>query len=293
MEQLIGLKPYLDKIDALYEKYNKTTDPVLRKDIYNEIDKTSGEASNFSIANEYDKMIAGIGGNSSNAHTWYEETVYNEGFPSNSVDKFLAIQGERFRKPIFRIFHTELEAVYEEKNRSLDNDGGKAYEVMLYNLFPTHNYGQQSTIGTIEHLKSPSIKAIQAYYDKYYVPNNMAIIMSGDFKADEVIKKIDQQFSYMKPKPFEEYNPAAEKPIASVVEKEVFGPSAESFMLAYRTPASGTDDALVLSVISQLLYNGSAGLFDINLNKNQKVQGARVGLSQMKDKPWESFVLYC
>ena len=65
-------KPYLDKIDALYEKYNKTTDPVLRKEIYKEIDKTSGEASNFSIANEYDKMIAGIGGNSSNAHTWYE-----------------------------------------------------------------------------------------------------------------------------------------------------------------------------------------------------------------------------
>ena len=276
-------KPYIDSITDAYEKYGAITDPAKRKVAYAEIDRLSGEASKYSIANEYDKLMSNLGSQGTNAHTWYEETVYEEDIPSNSMDKFLIIQAERFRKPVIRIFHTELEAVYEEKNRSLDNDGGKAYEVMLYNLSPTHNYGQQSTIGTIEHLKSPSIKAIQAYYDKYYVPNNMAIIMSGDFKADEVIKKIDQQFSYMKPKPFEEYNPAAEKPIASVVEKEVFGPSAESFMLAYRTPASGTDDALVLSVISQLLYNGSAGLFDINLNKNQKVQGARVGLSQMKD----------
>jgi predicted Zn-dependent peptidase len=130
-------KPLLDKIDALYEKYNKTTDPAQRKEIYKEIDKTSGEASNFSIANEYDKMMQGIGGSSTNAHTWYEETVYNEDFPSNSVDRFLALQGERFRKPIFRIFHTELEAVYEEKNRGLDSDPNKLDEAMMELLFPT------------------------------------------------------------------------------------------------------------------------------------------------------------
>ena len=276
-------KPYIDSITEAYEKYTTINDPAKRKAAYAEIDRLSGEASKYSIANEYDKLMSNLGSQGTNAHTWYEETVYNEDIPSNSIDKFLMIQAERFRKPVIRLFHTELEAVYEEKNRSLDNDGGKAYEVLLYNLFPTHNYGQQSTIGTIEHLKSPSIKAIQAYYDKYYVPNNMAIIMSGDFKADEVIKKIDQQFAYMKSKPFDLYNPAPEKPIASVVEKDVFGPSAESLIMAYRTPASGTDDALVLGVISQLLYNGSAGLFDINLNKNQKVQSARVGLSQMKD----------
>ncbi len=95
--------------------------------------------------------------------------------------KFLTIQAERFRKPIFRLFHTELEAVYEEKNRGLDNDGVKVQEAMMGGLFPTHNYGQQSTIGTIEHLKNPSLIAIRNYYNKYYVPNNMGIILSGDF----------------------------------------------------------------------------------------------------------------
>lgn len=276
-------KPYLDKIDALYEKYNKTTDPVLRKEIYKEIDKTSGEASNFSIANEYDKMIAGIGGNSSNAHTWYEETVYNEDFPSNSVDKFLAIQGERFRKPIFRIFHTELEAVYEEKNRGLDNDGNKLDEAMMELLFPTHNYGQQTTIGTIEHLKNPSLVEIRNYYNKYYVPNNMAAIFTGDFNPDEMIKKIDKTFAYMVAKPLALYNPAPEKPLTKIQRVDINGPSAEMVEIYYRGFAENSNQSLMLNLISSILMNGKAGLIDINLNKQQKTLRASASYQQMKD----------
>lgn len=276
-------KPYLDKIDALYEKYNKTTDPAQRKEIYKEIDKTSGEASNFSIANEYDKMIAGIGGNSSNAHTWYEETVYNEDFPANAVDKFLAIQGERFRKPIFRIFHTELEAVYEEKNRGLDNDGEKLDEAMMDKLFPTHNYGQQTTIGTIEHLKNPSLVEIKKYYDKYYVPNNMAAIFAGDFNPDEMIKKVDKTYSYMVAKPVTLYNPAPEKPLTSIQKVDVYGPSAEAVDIYYRGYPENSQQSLLLELIRSILTNGKAGLIDINLNKQQKTLRASASYQQMKD----------
>lgn len=276
-------KPLLDKIDALYEKYNKTTDPAQRKEIYKEIDKVSGEASNYSIANEYDKMMQGIGGNSTNAHTWYEETVYNEDFPSNAVDKFLAIQAERFRKPIFRIFHTELEAVYEEKNRGLDNDGWKLDEAMMDKLFPTHNYGQQTTIGTIEHLKNPSLVEIRNYYNKYYVPNNMALILAGDLNPDEMIKKVDKAFGYMASKPVSLYNPAPEKPLTQIQKVDVYGPSAEMLEIYYRGYAENSKESLMLSLIKSILANGKAGLFDINLNKQQKVLRANATYQQMKD----------
>lgn len=276
-------KPLLDKIDALYEKYNKTTDPVQRKEIYKEIDKTSGEASNFSIANEYDKMIAGIGGNSSNAHTWYEETVYNEDFPANSVDKFLALQGERFRKPIFRIFHTELEAVYEEKNRGLDSDPNKLDEAMMELLFPTHNYGQQTTIGTIEHLKNPSLVEIRNYYNKYYVPNNMAAIFTGDFNPDEMIKKVEKTFSYMVAKPITLYNPAPEKPLTKIQKVDIYGPSAEMVEIYYRGFPENSHSSMLLSLIKSILSNGKAGLIDINLNKQQKTLRASASYQQMKD----------
>lgn len=276
-------KPLLAKIDALYEKYNKTTDPAQRKEIYKEIDKVSGEASNFSIANEYDKMMQGIGGNSTNAHTWYEETVYNEDFPSNATDKFLAIQAERFRNPIFRIFHTELEAVYEEKNRGLDNDSWKLDEEMMAKLFPTHNYGQQTTIGTIEHLKNPSLVEIRNYYNKYYVPNNMALILAGDLNPDEMIKKVDKAFSYMVAKPVSLYNPAPEKPLTQIQKVDVYGPSAEAVEIYYRGYAQNTKESLMLSLIRSILTNGKAGLFDINLNKQQKVLKANASYQQMKD----------
>jgi predicted Zn-dependent peptidase len=276
-------KPYLDQIDGLYEQYNSTKDSVKRRTIYHRIDSVSGLASKYAIANEYDKMMANIGSTGTNAHTAVEETVYEEDIPSNAMDKFLVVQAERFRDPILRLFHTELEAVYEEKNRTLDNDGNKMYEAMLYSLFPTHNYGQQTTIGTIEHLKNPSLKAIRDYYHKYYVPNNMAIIMAGDIDPDQLIKKIDQAFAYMKRQPVQLYNPAPEKALSAPIVKDIYGPSAENMRISYRTPAATTHDAMVLDLISSVLSNGKAGLLDLNLNKQQKVQGSQAGLLQYKD----------
>lgn len=275
--------PLLKKIDELYEQYQATKDEAKRKEIYKEIDRVSGEASKFSIAGEYDKLMSDMGSQGTNAHTWVEETVYDEDIPSNAIDKLLMVQAERFRNPALRIFHTELEAVYEEKNRSMDNDGWKMMEAMHANLFPTSNYGQQTTIGTIEHLKSPSLVAIRDYYYKYYVPNNMAIIMSGDFDADALVKKIDKHFAYMKPKPVVEYRSPAEPTINGPVVKEIFGPSAESIQIGYRVGAAASRDALLANLVSSILSNGKAGLFDLNLNKQQLVLGVGASTRLYKD----------
>ncbi len=264
-------KPELDKIDALYEKYNKSKDEADRKLIYKKIDSISGVASKFSIANEYDKMMSGMGAQGTNAFTSFEQTVYTDDVPSSAIDKYLAVQAERFRNPILRIFHTELEAVYEEKNRSLDSDGSKVFETLFANLFQKHNYGLQTTIGIIEHLKNPSLVEIRNYYNKYYVPNNMGIIMSGDFNPDELIAKIDNAFAYMKPKPFEKYTFEKEVPFTAPIVKEVFGPDSESITMGYRLPGNKDKDVLIADLVGQVLTNGKAGLLDLNLVKKQKL----------------------
>jgi len=276
-------KPLLDKIDELYEQYNSTTDEAKRKEIYKEIDKTSGEAAKFSIANEYDKMMANMGGQNSNAFTSFEQTVYTEDIPSSAIDKFLTMQAERFRAPVLRIFHTELEAVYEEKNRGLDNDGRKAQEAMFEALFPNNNYGKQTTIGTIEHLKNPSLKAIRKYYYDYYVPNNMGVILSGDFNPDVMIKKVAQNFSYMAPKTVPAYKFAPEQPITSPVKRDVYGPNPENLTIAYRFPGASTRDARLLSLVGSILTNGKAGLFDLDLTKKQKLLSASAFPYVLKD----------
>ena len=189
-------KVLLDKIEDLYEEYRTVdmTDTLNRDLIWRQIDSISGEAAKLCIANEYDKMLSGIGAKGTNAYTSNEKTVYINDIPSNQIEKWLKIEAERFRMPVFRLFHTELETVYEEKNRSLDSDGSKMFEGLMSGLFPNHQYGTQTTIGTINHLKNPSLKEIRKYFNKYYVPNNMAICMSGDFDYDEVINLIDKYF---------------------------------------------------------------------------------------------------
>ena len=277
-------KPYIDQITKLYDVYNHTTDSTQRKMVYHQIDSVSGIAATFAIPNEYDKMLTGMGAQGTNAHTSVEETVYEEDIPSNSLDKFLAVQSERFTNPVFRLFHTELEAVYEEKNRGLDNDGHKVWEALLSTLFPTHNYGQQTTIGTIDHLKNPSLIAIRDFYNTYYVPGNMAIVMAGDLDPDELIKKIDKSFSVLPAKPVKVYEGPKEAPIAAPIIKEVVGPDAENLSIAFRLPGiEDRKDEVILTVISQLLSNGKAGLMDINLNKQQKVLSAGADEMDWKD----------
>lgn len=264
-------KPELDKIDGLYEQYNKTKDESQRKAIYKKIDSISGVASKFAIANEYDKLMSAMGAQGTNAFTSFEQTVYTDDVPASSIDKYLAVQGERFRNPVLRIFHTELEAVYEEKNRTLDNDGRQVYEVLFSNLFQKHNYGQQTTIGTVEHLKNPSLVEIRKYFHNYYVPNNMAVILSGDFNPDEVIAKIDNAFSYMKFKEVPKYTFQPETAIAAPVVKEVVGPDAENLTIGFRLPGNKDKDVLLADLVGQILTNGKAGLLDLNLVKKQKL----------------------
>lgn len=276
-------KPMLDIINQLYEQYNKTTDEAVRAVIYHRIDSVSGLAAKFAIANEYDKMMGAIGAKGTNAFTSFEQTVYTEDIPANATDKFLKIQAERFHDPVFRIFHTELEAVYEEKNRGLDNDNRKVNEMMLAELFKNHNYGKQTTIGTVEHLKNPSLLEIRKYYDTYYVPNNMGVVIAGDFDPDEMIKKVDDYFSYMEEKTVPKYTFSPEAPITTPIEKTVMGPDAEFVTLGYRMPGIHEKDALLADLVSQVLTNGKAGLIDLDLVKKQKLLRAFAGVDILVD----------
>ena len=276
-------KVLLDQIEELYETYRNTTDEAKRKEIYREIDRLSGEAAKFAIASEYDKMLAAIGAKGTNAFTSFEQTVYINDIPSNQLEKWLKIEGERFRNPVLRLFHTELEAVYEEKNISLDSDQRTAYFKVLEGLFPRHNYGQQTTIGTVEHLKNPSIKKIKEYYNSYYVPNNMAICLSGDLDPEATIALIEKNFGFFQSQSVMPYNGPEEVPLTSVRDFEVVGPDAASLYMGFRVPGTGHPDAPVIKMIDYMLSNSEAGLIDLNLVKKQRVLNAWSSYYQMKD----------
>ena len=282
-------KILLQQISDLYEQHKEETDAVKKTEIYKKIDEVSQEASKISISNEYDKMISSLGAEGTNAHTWFEETVYKNKIPANELDKWLTVESERFSQLVLRLFHTELEAVYEEFNRGQDSDGRKAYAAMLEGLFPNHPYGQQKTIGTSDHLKNPSMVAIHNYFDKYYVPNNMAMVLVGDIDFDQTIEKVNKTFGSLKKKEVVHPVLPKENPISGPVTKEVYGPTAESVSIAFRSDAIGTKEEKLLTLVDMLLANGNAGLIDLNLNQKQAVQNAGCSPTFLNDYGYHQF----
>ncbi|HAW51251.1 MAG TPA: peptidase M16 [Flavobacteriales bacterium] len=276
-------KVLLGQISDLYEDLRASGEDEMKNEIYRKIDSVSQEAAHYVVPNEYDKMISSLGAQGTNAYTSDERTVYINDIPSNEMEKWMQLESVRFSELTLRLFHTELEAVYEEFNRSQDSDYRKQYYAMLELLFPTHQYGTQTTIGTGEHLKNPSMVKIHEYFDTYYVPNNMAIILAGDIDYDETIEMINKYFGSWAPKELPTYIPPKEEEITSVRSKEVFGPNAEKVSLAYRFDGSDSKDALYLKMIDGVLSNGKAGLIDINLIQKQEVLEAYSSARILKD----------
>ncbi len=277
-------KVELDKIEALYEVYRKTTDDKRRAEIYHQIDSISYVASTIAIANEYDKSMTAIGSEGTNAFTSNDYTMYVENIPANMLETWAKVEGDRFPNLVLRLFHTELEAVYEEKNISLAQDNRRVNEEMMRGLFPHHPYGTQTTLGTIEHLKNPSMTNIYRFHHTYYVPNNMCIAMSGDFNPDEAIKIIDKYFGTWVPGNVPEFHKVKEEPITSPIIRLVNGQDPESLTIAFRIEeGNGSRDALLAQAMEYVLNNGSCGLIDLNLNQKQLCLGAYAGTYTLND----------
>ncbi|HEY0978732.1 MAG TPA: insulinase family protein [Flavobacteriales bacterium] len=271
------------QISNLYEQRRTVVDEAERERLYQRIDSLSGLAAAYAVPNEYDKMISSIGAKGTNAYTWVEQTVYVNDVPTDELEKWMMIESERFGELVLRLFHTELEAVYEEFNMGQDNDHRKAYKAMNEALFQQHEYGTQTTIGTGEHLKNPSMEKIHKYFSTYYVPNNMAVILAGDIDYDRTIAMVDKYFGQRSPQDVPAYTFTPEAPITSPRNVEVMGPMAEWIDLGWRLGGAGTPDELMAELVSGLLSNGQAGLIDLNLLQDQKVLDAGASVTAMKD----------
>lgn len=191
-------KPYLDSIISYYDLLGKTKDETERKKIQQLINNQSVMASKYELPTEFDKLIKSIGGTNLNAFTQEDMTVYHNSFPGEQMEKWLELYSHRFQNPIFRSFQAELEVVYEEKNMSMDSYWTNLFEDLSKNMFRHHPYGTQTTIGTIEHLKNPSLTKIYEYFKTYYVANNMALVLSGNFDAEKALPLIKEKFSKLK-----------------------------------------------------------------------------------------------
>lgn len=255
-------KVYLDSIEVLYDKLSMASDDAERERIQMHINELSLKSSEYAIPNEFDKIISKMGGQGVNAFTSEEMIAYFNFFPGDQIGKWLELYSHRFIHPVFRMFQSELETVYEEKNMSMDSPFERVFEELNTNMYEGFPY-ENTVLGTIEHLKNPSLRKMKDYFETYYVANNMALILSGNFNKEKIKPMIEEKFGVWRTgniPEMMEYTPRQFDGRELVVKR--YTPIRIGIM-AYRTVPEGHPDELVLNVANELLTNSAkTGLLD-------------------------------
>ncbi len=262
-------KIYLDSISDLYDKLRATNDKDNRMEIQKEINRISIKAADYAIPNELDKVLNEMGSKGVNAGTGFESIVYYNSFPANQINKWIELYSHRFMKPVFRLFQSELETVYEEKNMYADDAMSVMFEEYLKNFYKGTPYAMP-VIGTTHDLKNPSLSKMKAYFDKYYVAKNMALVLTGDFDSEKIKPLIEEKFGQWRSGKAPEPLNIKVTPFKSreVVKKRMT--PIKVGLLGYRTIPRNHPDELGMELISALLTNNaSTGLLDQLRNDNK------------------------
>lgn len=257
-------KPYLDSIAVLYDKLAQTRDEAERTAIQVEINKQNIAACQYAIPNEFDALTTETGSSNLNAFTSYDETVYHSDFIPAYFEQWARINADRISDPVFRLFQSELETVYEEKNMYDDEVMNSLFEKLMSEFFKGTPY-EISVIGTTENLKNPQLNMMAGFFNDYYVANNMTLVLSGDLNADEIMPVIEKTFGTIRsgaPVVHPEVNPA---PFNGEQRLEILAdiPLIKLSARCYRLPALSDPDNIKLEILSNLMNNAEGtGLLD-------------------------------
>ena len=261
---------YLDSIAIMYDSLALVSDKGLRDEIHAEINRLSLEAGKFAIPNEMDLLLDEMGSKGVNAFTGYEMNAYFNRFPANQLDKWLKLYAHRFEKPVFRLFQSELETVFEEKNMYMDQFEVSLMEAFFREFYKKHPYGQQSILGEAEHIKNPSLTKMQQFYDTYYVANNMVLILSGPLDVNEAFRKVEAAFGQLPTGKVPEFHAPEEVPFMyHETHTERLTPI-RAGLIGFRTVPVNHPDRAGLDVLHALLSNANeTGMLDRLGNENR------------------------
>ncbi len=275
-------KVYLDSISMMYDKLHETTDAKERNAIQMKINELSIASTDYAIPNEVDVILTQMGGKGLNAGTSYDQTMFFNTFPANQLSKWMDVYVERFRNPVFRLFQSELEAVYEEKNMYGDGPINAFQEYMFKETFGEHPYGRP-VIGYTEHLKNPQPAKMREFYNTYYVANNMTLILVGDFTIEDIEPMIAEKFGKWrsgKIPPMPKYElPKFNGPTV----KEVRMTPMKISALVFPGIKNSDPDLIPLTMACVIFFNGETGLAD-KLTLDGKLLGSMMMPLSLEDQ---------
>jgi len=244
---------------------------------------------------EFMKIIPANGG-TFNATTSQDRTYYYEVFPSNKLELGLWLESERMLHPVIDQVgvDTQNEVVKEEKRQSYDRPYGKILEEIGKNLFEVHPY-KDPNIGYMKDLDAATLEQFNAYFDKYYGPNNAVLVIAGDLDIDKTTGMVKEYFGEVKPRPEVVRNFPKETPIAETKKVKAYDANIQipAIIAAYRLPGQASRDAFVLDMISTYLSGGKSSVLYKKIVDEQKqaLQVQAVNLGQVDYNIFALFAL--
>jgi predicted Zn-dependent peptidase len=244
---------------------------------------------------EFMKIIPANGG-TFNANTSQDRTYYYEIFPSNKLELGLWMESERMLHPVIDQIgvDTQNEVVKEEKRQRVNAPYGGLLAAIGENLFEVHPYKDEN-IGKMEHLDAATLEEFNAYFDKYYGPNNAVLIVAGDIDTKKTKQMVTDYFSAVKSRPEVVRDFPKETPITETVKAKAYDKNIQipAIIAAYRLPGQATRDAYVLDMISTYLSGGKSSVLYKKMVDEQKqaLQVQAVNIPQMDYNIFALFAL--
>ena len=206
------------------------------------------------VKNEFDRIYTANGGSRMNAYTSYDHTAYFISVPANKLELFMWMESERLLRPVFREFYAERDVVFEERRmRTESTPLGKFFESFNSLFWESHPYSWP-IIGWPSDIPAISKKQADAFYATYYMPQNLTLVLVGDFKTKPALAMAEKYFGRLKkgeglpPDVVTLEQPQkAEKRFYAEAETN---PNVDIY---WHTPAFGHKDTYPLSVLAQVL----------------------------------------
>ena len=266
-------KVLLDSIAMKYDELAMTEDTAARARLQKEINELS--SSEYVIPNEFNRLISRFGGSGLNAATSYDATIYFNTFSPQYMVQWAEINSERLINPVFRLFQSELETVYEEKNMYGDFIGGQVMDTLMARYFGPHPYAYP-IIGSTKNLKNPRLTEMRKFFEDYYVASNMALILSGDFDTQQVMPVLEKTFSRIRsgnvPKPEKVMLPPFNGREKMKVKFPI--PFIKAMGLGFRGVSANHEDQVALNIAVNLLNNANGTGYLDKLMVEHKLMGA-------------------
>jgi zinc protease len=208
---------------------------------------------------EIARVIESSGGDI-NAFTSFDETVYYVVIASRFAETALDVLSDAVTSSTFdpQELSKELEVVLEEIRRGEDSPSRVLSQKMFAEAYKKHSY-KRPVIGTSESVKSFTRDKILNFYKKWYSPDNMVLVVVGDFNKSDIKDEINETFGKISktsiPRCEIPKEPLQEELNPFVISKDI---KEGYFALAFHGPEANSDDTPVLDVLSNILGGGES-----------------------------------